>query len=108
MDREDLAAALEQHGTDAACEAALALRAGATFSVWGEAALPASRFLSVWAWRAQCMAEDGIVTRKDFEQGLPALQRLGDAPVAMGRVDATEGTRLIFLSTDLISCVAVL
>ncbi|MGW0577079.1 hypothetical protein ACWD25_14140 [Streptomyces sp. NPDC002920] len=108
MDREDLTAALERHGTDAACEAALALHARATFWVRAEKVLPASRLLGVWAWRAQCMAEDGTVSCKDFERGLSALQRAGDAPVALGRVDTAEGTHLIFLAADLSSCVAVL
>ncbi|WP_369220593.1 hypothetical protein AB5J52_00210 [Streptomyces sp. R39] len=107
MDREDLSAALERHGTDGACEAALALRAGAAFWVRPET-VPASRILSIWAWRAQCMAEDGTVTRKDFERGLPDLQRAGDAPVALGRVGTAEDTHLIFLTADLSSCLAVL
>ncbi|MFJ2192973.1 hypothetical protein ACIOJE_34370 [Kitasatospora sp. NPDC087861] len=108
MDREDLIAALERHETDAASQAALALRAGASFRVWSESTLPASQFLSVWTWRAQCMAEDGVVTCKDFKRGLPDLRRAGDTPVALGRVDVTEDSHLVFLATDLSSCVAVL
>ncbi|MFI9325234.1 hypothetical protein ACIGXI_36420 [Kitasatospora aureofaciens] len=108
MDREDLIAALERHETDAADHAAVALRAGAPFRVWAESTVPASRLLGIWAWRAQCMAEDGVVTCKDFEQGLPDLRRAGDAPVALGRVDMTGDSRLVFLSADLSSCVAVL
>ncbi|MFI9276046.1 hypothetical protein ACIGXM_35980 [Kitasatospora sp. NPDC052896] len=108
MDREDLMAALERHGTDAAGQVALALRAGASFRVWAESRVPASRLFAIWAWRAQCMAEDGIVTCKDFEQGLPDLRRAGDSPVALGRVDLTEDARLVFLTADLSSCVAVL
>ncbi|MGW2795313.1 hypothetical protein ACWC9H_36080 [Streptomyces sp. NPDC001251] len=54
------------------------------------------------------MAEDSIVTIKDFEQGLPALRRAGDTRVALGRVDMTEDTHLVFLTADLSSCVAVL
>ncbi|MFF3158655.1 hypothetical protein [Streptomyces sp. NPDC057910] len=108
MDRKDLIAALEQHETDAASQAALPLRAGASFRIWAESSVPASQLLDVWAWRAQCMAEDSIVTIKDFEQGLPALRRAGDTPVALGRVDMTEDTHLVFLTADLSSCVAVL
>ncbi|WP_395358025.1 hypothetical protein ACHGLA_00280 [Streptomyces sp. YH02] len=107
MDREDLAAALERHPTDAAGHAALALRAGAAFKVWGEKVQPARHYLDVWAWRAQCMEQDGVVTGKDFEQGLPALRRAGDAPVVLGRVDTAEGTHLFFLASDLSSCIAV-
>ncbi|MGW9211339.1 hypothetical protein ACWGR4_30735 [Embleya sp. NPDC055664] len=108
MDREDLIAALERHGTDAAGRAALALRAGASFRIWAESSAPARQLLDVWAWRAQCMAEDGTVALKDFEQGLPALRRAGDTPVALGRADMTEGTHLVFLTADPGSCVAVL
>lgn len=54
------------------------------------------------------MAEDGIVTCKDFEQGLPDLQRAGDTPVALGRVHIAEDSRLVFLAADLSSCIAVL
>ncbi|MEU9048019.1 MULTISPECIES: hypothetical protein [unclassified Kitasatospora] len=108
MDREDLIAALERHETDAAGHAALALRAGASFRVWAESTVPASRLLDIWAWRAQCMAEDGIVTCKDFEQGLPNLRRAGDTPIALGRVKIAEDSRLVFLAADLSSCVAVL
>ncbi|MFE0462559.1 hypothetical protein ACFW1A_25220 [Kitasatospora sp. NPDC058965] len=108
MDREDLIVALERHGTVAAGHVALALRAGASFRVWAESRAPASRLLDIWAWRAQCMAEDGVVTCKDFEQGLPDLRRAGDTPVALGRVDVTGDSRLVFLAADLRSCVAVL
>ncbi|MFD8754654.1 hypothetical protein ACFV0O_27260 [Kitasatospora sp. NPDC059577] len=108
MDRENLIAALERHETDAAGHAALALRAGASFRVWAESPVPASRLFHIWAWRARCMAEDNIVTCKDFEQGLPDLRRAGETPVAMARVDITEDSRLVFLAADLSSCVAVL
>ncbi|SDT83189.1 hypothetical protein SAMN05216371_8002 [Streptomyces sp. TLI_053] len=54
------------------------------------------------------MAEDGTVTCKDFEQGLPGLRRAGRTPVVLGRVDVTEDTHLIFLTADLSSCIAVL
>ncbi|WP_407842067.1 hypothetical protein ACE1OC_42710 (plasmid) [Streptomyces sp. DSM 116496] len=107
MNREDLAAALELHATDAAHGAALALRAGAAFKVW-EKLKPAHQYLDIYAWRAECMAQDGVSTCKDFEQGLPDLQRAGDDPVALGRVDTAEGTHLVFLAADLKSCVAVL
>ncbi|MET9852139.1 hypothetical protein ABZY57_04175 [Streptomyces sp. NPDC006450] len=107
MNREDLANALEGHPTDAANEAALALRAGATFKVWQQLQ-SAHRYLDVYAWRAECMAQDGVSTCKDFEQGLPDLRRAGDDPVALGRVDTAEGTHLVFLAADLKSCVAVL
>ncbi|MFE3588097.1 hypothetical protein ACFXOY_11290 [Streptomyces niveus] len=108
MNPEDLTAALERHGTEAAHGAALALRAGAAFKVWAEPLQSARRYLGVWAWRAECMAQDGVSTRMDFEQGVPDLQRAGDDPVALGRVDTDEGTRLVFLAADLKSCVAVL
>ncbi|MFI8460377.1 hypothetical protein [Kitasatospora sp. NPDC085464] len=108
MDREDLIGALERHETDAAGHAAVALRAGASFRVWAESTVPASQLLGIWAWRAQCMAEDGVVTYKDFERGLPDLRRAGDAPVALGRVDIAGDSRLVFLAADLSSCVAVL
>lgn len=107
VNREDLATALERHATDAANEAALALRAGAVFKVW-EGLQSAHRYLDIYAWRAECMAQDGISTCKDFEQGLPNLRRAGDDPVALGRVDTAEGTHLVFLDADLKSCVAVL
>ncbi|MFE4634838.1 hypothetical protein ACFRJ1_15885 [Streptomyces sp. NPDC056773] len=107
MNREDLAAALERHATDAAHGAALALRAGATFKVW-EKLKPAHQYLDIYAWRTECMAQDGASTCKDFEQGLPDLQRAGDDPVALGRVGTAEGTHLVFLAADLKSCVAVL
>ncbi|MFC8828597.1 hypothetical protein ACFT9I_24990 [Streptomyces sp. NPDC057137] len=108
MNREDLAAALERHATGAAHGVAKALQAGADFKVWAESPLSARRYLDVWAWRAECMAEDGVSTCMDFEQGLPALRRAGDDPVSLGRVDAAEGTHLVFLAVDLKSCVAVL
>ncbi|MFI0990426.1 hypothetical protein [Streptomyces exfoliatus] len=108
MDREDLAAALERHPTHAAGHAVLALRAGAAFTVWAERVQPARQYLDVWAWRAQCMEQDGVVTGQDFEQGLPALRHAGDAPVVWGRVEKAEGTHLFFLTSDLSSCVAVL
>lgn len=54
------------------------------------------------------MAEDGVVTCKDFEKGLPDLQRAGDTPVVLGRVALTEDSHLVFLTADLSSCVAVL
>ncbi|MFD3549341.1 hypothetical protein ACFWUW_27705 [Streptomyces sp. NPDC058655] len=107
MNREDLAAALERHATDAAHGAALALRAGAAFKVW-EKLQSAHQHLEIHAWRAECMTQDGIFTCKDFQRGLPDLQRAGDAPVASGRVDTAEGTHLVFLAADLKSCVAVL
>jgi hypothetical protein len=108
VDREDLIAALERHETDAAGHVALALRAGASFRVWAESRAPASRLLGIWVWRARCMAEDGIVTCKDFEQGLPNLERAGYSPVRLGRVHIAEDSRLVFLAADLSSCVAVL
>ncbi|MEY9969072.1 hypothetical protein ABIA33_007159 [Streptacidiphilus sp. MAP12-16] len=108
MDREDLAVALERHGTDVADEVALALRAGATFWVRADNPVPARELFDVWAWRADWMAQDGIVACKDFGHGLPALRRAGDAAVALGRVDTAEGLHLVFLATDLGSCVAVL
>ncbi|MFI0114545.1 hypothetical protein [Streptomyces globisporus] len=108
MEREDLADALERHGTDAASQAALALRTGAAFQVWAETMQPARRCLDIWTWRAQCIAQDGVVTYKNFEQGLPALRRAGDTPVVLGRVDTAEGTHVLFLDSDLSSCVAVL
>lgn len=107
VNREDLATALERHATDAANEAALALRAGAVFKVWEEPQ-SAHRYLDIYARRAECMAQDGVSTCKDFEQGLPDLRRAGDDPVALGRVDTAEGTHLVFLDADLKSCVAVL
>ncbi|MYR47616.1 hypothetical protein GTY83_00540 [Streptomyces sp. SID4928] len=108
MEREDLAVALERHGTNTAGQVALALRAGATFWVDGESMQSARRHFGFWAWRAQCMAEDGTVSCKDFKQGLPALDHWGDALVALGRVDTAKGTHLVFLTADLSSCVAVL
>ncbi|WP_030247281.1 hypothetical protein [Streptomyces sp. NRRL S-350] len=107
MNREDLATALERHATDAANEAAQALRAGAAFRVWEELQ-SAHRFLNIWAWRAECMAQDGVSTCKDFEQGLPDLRRAADTPVALGRVATAEDIHLVFLTADLKSCVAVL
>ncbi|MGW1773490.1 hypothetical protein [Streptomyces sp. NPDC002104] len=107
MNREALAAALERHATDAAHGSALALRAGAAFKVW-EKLNPARQYLDIYAWRAECMAQDGVSTCKDFAQGLPDLQRAGEDPVALGRVDTAEGTHLVFLAADLKSCVAVL
>ena len=108
MDREDLAAALERHGTDVADEVALALRAGATFWVRADNSAPARELFDVWTWRADWMAQDGIVTCKDFGHGLPALRRAGDTPVALGKVDTAAGVHLVFLAADLGSCVAVL
>jgi hypothetical protein len=108
VEREDLAVALERHGTDAAAQVALALRAGAAFWVRPDPTQPARNYIDVWTWRARCLAEDDTVTCKDFDHGLPALQRAGDAPVALGRVDTAEGTHLVFLTKDLTSCVAVL
>lgn len=108
VDREDLIAAVERHGTAAAGHVALALRAGASFRVWAGSTVPASQLLDIWAWRARCMAEDGVVTCKDFEQGLPDLRRAGDSPVALGRVSIAGDSRLVFLAADLTSCVAVL
>ncbi|MFF3075436.1 hypothetical protein [Kitasatospora sp. NPDC057936] len=108
MNREDLIAALERHETDAAGHAALALRAGASFRVWSESTVPAVRLLDIWTWRARCMAEDGIVTRKDFTRGLPDLRRAGDTPVVLGRVDVTEDSHLVCLAADPCSCAAVL
>ncbi|MFJ4184064.1 hypothetical protein [Kitasatospora sp. NPDC089509] len=109
MDREDLIAALDEHRTDGAAGAALALRAGAGFQVWPGPTAPASRLLDTWSFRAQWMAEDGVVTCKDFAQGLPALRRAGSTPVALGRVDMAPGdSHLVFLAADLGSCVAVL
>ncbi|MER7828479.1 hypothetical protein ABTX85_38785 [Streptomyces sp. NPDC096097] len=107
MNREDLATALERHATDAASAAALALRTGAAFKVW-EKLQSAQQYLDIYAWRAECMAQDGVSTCKDFEHGLPDLRRAGDAPVALGRVDTAVGTHLVFLAADLKSCVAVL
>ncbi len=54
------------------------------------------------------MEQDGVVTGKDFEQGLPALRHAGNAPDVLGRVEKAEGTHLFFLTSDLSSCVAVL
>ncbi|WP_406207737.1 hypothetical protein OH807_35390 [Kitasatospora sp. NBC_01560] len=108
MDRDELVAALERHGTDAAGRAAAALRAGAPFKVWAGSTAPACNLHGIWAWRAQWMAEDGVVTCKDFEKGLPDLQRAGDTPVVLGRVALTEDSHLVFLTADLSSCVAVL
>jgi hypothetical protein len=108
VDRDSLIAALERHGTDAASQAALALRAGSTFWVSASSTVPASELFTIWAWRARRMAEDGIVTRKDFKQGLPALKHAGGAPVILGRVGMAEDTYIIFLAADLKSCVAVL
>ena len=68
----------------------------------------AGQYFEIWRWRAQCMAEEGVATCKDFEHGLPALQHAGDARVALGRIDTEVGTRLVFLAADLASCVAVL
>ncbi|MER8094006.1 hypothetical protein [Streptomyces goshikiensis] len=107
MNREDLAAVLERHATDAAHGAALALRDGAAFKVWAKLQ-SAHQYLDVYAWRAECMAQDAISTCKDFEHGLPDLRRAGDQPVALGRVETAEGTHLVFLAADLKSCVAVL
>ncbi|MFE5709612.1 hypothetical protein ACFQ7J_02100 [Streptomyces sp. NPDC056501] len=73
-----------------------------------ESLQPVRQCLDVYAWRAECTAQGGIFTCKDFEQGLPDLRRAGDAPVALGRVDTAEGTHLVFLAADLSSCVAVL
>ncbi|MGW8784085.1 hypothetical protein ACWGNM_39315 [Streptomyces sp. NPDC055796] len=67
MNREDLATALERHATDAANAAALALRAGAAFKVW-EKLQSDQQYLDIYAWRAGCMAQDGVSTCKDFEQ----------------------------------------
>ncbi|WP_435650693.1 hypothetical protein [Kitasatospora purpeofusca] len=108
MDREELIAALEQHGTEGAGRAALALRAGTSFEVWAGSTVPASRLFAIWAWRAECLAEDGIVSQWDFDRGLPDLQHVGDTPVAMGRVGMGEDSHLVFLTADLSSCVAVL
>nr|WSW64496.1 hypothetical protein OG513_38800 [Streptomyces sp. NBC_00998] len=108
VNREDLAAALEQHATDAAYGTALALRSGAAFEVWAGSLQPACQYLDIYAWRAECMAQDGVSTCKDFGQGLPDLQRAGDGPVALGRVDTAEGTHVVFLAADLKSVVAVL
>lgn len=108
MDRQDLTVLLEQHETDAAGEAARALRAGASFQLWAEASVPASRLLVTWPWRARCMAEDGIVTLMDFEHGLPALRRAAGAAVTLARVGMPGDSRLVFLTVDLSSCVAVL
>lgn len=83
------------------------MRAGAAFKVW-EKLQPAHQYLDIYAWRAECMAQDGVSTCKDFEEGLPDLQRAGGDPVALGRVDTPEGTHLVFLAADLKSCVAVL
>ncbi|MFD8318397.1 hypothetical protein [Kitasatospora purpeofusca] len=108
MDRDELIAALERHGTEGAGRAALALCAGTSFQVWAGSTVPASRLFAVWTWRAECLAEDGIVSRWDFDQGLPDLRRAGDTPVALGRVGTGEGSHLVFLTADLSSCVAVL
>ncbi|MFD6414891.1 hypothetical protein [Streptomyces sp. NPDC060194] len=45
---------------------------------------------------------------KDLARGLQALERHGDALVALARVDMAEGTHLVFLTADGSSCVAVL
>ncbi|MFE3500996.1 hypothetical protein [Kitasatospora sp. NPDC059160] len=108
MEREDLITVLERNGTDGARRAALALRAGAAFQVWADATAPASRLFAIWEWRAQWMAEDGVATVKDFEQGLPALRRAGATPVALAKVEMTGDSHLVFLTTDLSACVAVL
>ncbi|MFE7592680.1 hypothetical protein ACFU6K_25060 [Kitasatospora sp. NPDC057512] len=108
MNREDLTAALERHGTGGAGRAALALRAGACFRVWSESTAPAGRLLDIRAWRAACMAQDGVVARKDFERGLPDLRCAADAPVASGRVDVIGDSHPVFPAADPSSCVAVL
>ncbi|MFB7671968.1 hypothetical protein ACFC26_11180 [Kitasatospora purpeofusca] len=108
MDREELLVALERHGTEGAGRAALALRAGASFQVWAGSTAPASRLFAIWARRAECLAEDGIVSRWDFGQGLPDLRRAGDTAVALGRVGLAGDSQLVFLAADLSSCVAVL
>ncbi|MGW7673736.1 hypothetical protein ACWGJX_42665 [Streptomyces sp. NPDC054775] len=76
VNREDLATALERHATDAANEAALALRAGAVFKVWEELQ-SAHHYLDIYAWRAECMAQDGISTCKDFETGVAESSACG-------------------------------
>ncbi|MFD4908255.1 hypothetical protein [Kitasatospora purpeofusca] len=108
MDREELIAALERHGTEGAGRSVLALRAGTSLRVWAGSTAPASRLFAIWAWRAECLAEDGIVSQRDFDRGLPDLQRAGDTPVAMGRVGMGKDSHLVFLTADLSSCVAVL
>ncbi|MEK2491711.1 hypothetical protein WN990_19360 [Kitasatospora purpeofusca] len=109
MDREELIAALEGHGTEGAGRAALALRIGAPFRLPSAGStVPAREIFDVWTWRAACMAADGFVTCKDFDRGLPDLERAGDTPVAMGRVGMGEDSHLVFLTADLSSCVAVL
>ncbi|MCX4757380.1 hypothetical protein [Kitasatospora purpeofusca] len=108
MDREELIAALERHGTEGAGRAALALRTGISFQVWAGSTTPAGRLFAIWAWRAECLAEDGIAGQWDFGQGLPDLRRAGDTPVALGRVGMGEDSHLVFLTADLSSCVAVL
>ncbi|MFD7452604.1 hypothetical protein [Kitasatospora sp. NPDC059827] len=108
MEREDLITVLERHGTDGALGAATALRAGAAFQVWSGSSAPARQLFAIWEWRAQWMAEDGVVTVKDFEQGLPALRRAGATPVALAKVKMTGDSHLVFLTTDLSACVAVL
>ncbi|MFJ7247043.1 hypothetical protein ACIQWA_20690 [Kitasatospora sp. NPDC098652] len=108
MERESLITILERHGTDGAQRAALALRAGAGFQVWAGSTAPAGQLFAIWEWRARWMAEDGVVTAKDFEQGLPALRRAGDTPVALGRVQMAGDSHLVFLTADLGGCVAVL
>ncbi|KJY25429.1 hypothetical protein [Streptomyces sp. NRRL S-495] len=108
MDRDDLIAALEEHGTDTAGHAALALRAGTSFQVWAGSTVPADRLFAIWAWRAECLAEDGVATRWDFDQGLPDLRLAGDTPVTLGRVGMPGDSHLVFLNADLSSCVAVL
>ncbi|WP_328954607.1 hypothetical protein [Kitasatospora purpeofusca] len=108
MDREELIAALERHGTEGAGRSVLALRAGTSFQVWAGSTAPASRLFAIWAWRAECLAEDGIVSHWDFDQGLPDLRRAGDTAVALGQVGTAGDSQLVFLTADLSSCVAVL
>ncbi|MFD7416629.1 hypothetical protein [Kitasatospora purpeofusca] len=109
MDREELIAALERHGTEGADRAAQALRAGTSFRVgFAGTTVPVGEILDIWTWRAACMAKEGILTCKDFEQGLPHLWRAGDALVAMRQVGMGEDSHLVFLTPDLSSCVAVL
>ncbi|BDH06827.1 hypothetical protein HEK131_40540 [Streptomyces seoulensis] len=107
VNREGLVALLQSNGSDRSREAVERLAAGAEFVVWSNNPVSARRLWDVWAWREECLLEQGI-SKAGLAEAVRALRAAGDDPICLGAIYPADRRQncTLFLAGDLGSCVA--
>ncbi|MFJ4632886.1 hypothetical protein [Streptomyces sp. NPDC088847] len=106
MNRDALQSALLQDSSASAHAAGVELEEGADFKVFLHKTVSALELWDIWSWRHEVMLETGVTPRPGLSEAVTRLQAAGTARVYMATVTGSQRRFLLFLSEDLIRCVA--